>query len=56
MTWSLLHERGLDNHADVLGGLGALGLRPPMAPMDGPNRAARERARAMIREALTKAG
>jgi hypothetical protein len=36
----------------VLGALGALGLRPPVAPMQGPNVAARERGRAAIREAL----
>jgi hypothetical protein len=36
----------------VLGALGELGLRPPVAPMEGPNVAARERGRAIIREAL----
>ncbi len=52
ITWSLLRERGFENYLDVLGGLGRLGLRPPVAPMTGPNVAARERARALIREAL----
>jgi hypothetical protein len=52
ITWSLLRERGFDNYAQVLGALGQLGLRPPIAPMDGPNVAARERGRAFIREAL----
>jgi hypothetical protein len=56
LTWSVLRERGVENYADVLSGLGALGLRPPLAPMEGPNREARERARAMIREALARAG
>ncbi len=55
ITWSLLRERGFDNYLDVLGGLGSLGLRPPIAPMDGPNREARERGRAFIREALKTA-
>jgi hypothetical protein len=55
LSWSVLRERGLDNYADVLSGLGALGLRPPTAPMEGPNRDARERGRALIRDALRKA-
>jgi hypothetical protein len=55
IAWSTLRERGFDNYVDVLAALGRLGLRPPVAPMDGPNRAARERGRALIREAL-KAG
>jgi hypothetical protein len=52
ITWSLLRQKGFDNYRQVLAGLGELGLRPPMAPMDGPNVASRERARATIREAL----
>jgi hypothetical protein len=52
ITWSALRARGLDSYAQVLAKLGALGLRPPIAPMDGPNREARERGRAFIREAL----
>ena len=52
ITWSTLRERGIDNYGDVLAGLGRLGLRPPVALMDGPNREARERGRARIREAL----
>jgi hypothetical protein len=52
ITWSALRKRGFENYVQVLGALGALGLRPPIAPMDGPNVAARERGRAMIREAL----
>ncbi|HEU0156960.1 MAG TPA: hypothetical protein VFQ82_12875 [Stellaceae bacterium] len=55
ITWSTLRQLGIDNYADVLAGLGALGLRPPVAPMDGPNREARERGRALIREALRAA-
>ena len=47
-----LRERGFDNYVQVLAGLGEFGLRPPIAPMEGPNLAARERGRAIIREAL----
>ena len=52
ITWRTMRERGFDSFLDVLGGLGALGLRQPVAPMDGPNVEARLRARALIREAL----
>ena len=52
IAWHELHERGFENYVEVLGGLGELGLRPPIAPMEGPNQAARERGRAIIREAL----
>ncbi|MEO9191420.1 MAG: hypothetical protein ABI224_15685 [Acetobacteraceae bacterium] len=52
ITWHTLQERGFADYVQVLGALGELGLRPPIAPMEGPNRAARERGRALIREAL----
>lgn len=52
ITWHDLRERGFDTYVQVLAGLGELGLRPPIAPMTGPNRAARERGRALIRAAL----
>jgi hypothetical protein len=52
ITWRELRERGFETYVEVLGALGALGLRPPVAPMDGPNVAARERGRAAIREGL----
>jgi hypothetical protein len=52
ITWSMLQARGFDNFVEVLGMLGALGLRQPVAPMDGPNVKARQRGRAFIREAL----
>lgn len=52
IAWSTLRERGFENYVDVLAALGERGLRPPIAPMDGPNVAARERGRAFIREAL----
>ena len=52
ITWRALHERGFDDYVQVLGALGELGLRPPVAPMRGPNVAARERGRATLRAAL----
>jgi hypothetical protein len=52
ITWSTMRERGIDNYVDVLAGLGRLGLRVPVAPMEGPNREARERGRGMLREWL----
>lgn len=55
ITWHELQERGFDNYVQVLAGLGELGLRPPVAPMDGPNREARERGRALLRKALRNA-
>ena len=51
-TWTELRERGFEDYIEVLGGLGELGLRPPIAAMDGPNVAARQRGIAIIREAL----
>jgi hypothetical protein len=52
ISWSVLRQKGFPNYLDVLGGLGDLGLRPPVAPMDGPNVAARERGRALLRQVL----
>jgi hypothetical protein len=52
ITWTSLRGRGIDNYRDVLAGLGELGLRPPVAPMEGPNVEVRRRARAIIRQAL----
>ena len=52
ITWSALRDRGFENYVEVLGGLGELGLRPPIAADEGPNVAARRRGRALIREAL----
>lgn len=54
ITWTSLRERGFDNFVEVLGALGELGLRQPIAPMEGPNVAARERGRAFIRAALQR--
>jgi hypothetical protein len=52
ITWHASRERGFENYVEVLAGLGELGLRPPLAPMEGPNLEARRRGRALIREAL----
>jgi hypothetical protein len=52
ITWRSLRAKGMDSYLDVLGGLGELGLRPPVAPMDGPNVESRMRSRAIIRAAL----
>ena len=55
ITWTSLRGRGIENYRDVLAGLGALGLRPPIAPMDGPNVEARLAARAILRQAIAQA-
>ena len=52
IAWRVLRERGFEDYVQVLGALGELGLRPPLAPMRGPNLEARRRGRAAIREAL----
>jgi hypothetical protein len=54
ITWSELRRRGFEDYVAVLGGLGELGLRPPIAPLEGPNKAARERGRAILRRALAE--
>jgi hypothetical protein len=51
ISWSLLRDRhGFDTYLDVLAGLGELGLRQPVAPMEGPNVEARRRGRAILRK------
>ncbi len=52
VSWSQLQGQGFQNYPAVLAGLGELQLRPPIAPMEGPNLAARLRGRAIIRKAL----
>ena len=47
--------RGFEDYVQVLGGLGELGLRPPIAPMEGPNFAARERGRILAAAAARTA-
>jgi hypothetical protein len=53
VTWHALRERGFDDYVRVLGALGELGPRPPIAAMEGTNVEARTRGRAIIRAALT---
>jgi len=55
ITWHTLRERGLESYLDVLAGLGELGLRPPVAPMEGPNVEVRQRGLALLRQALKDA-
>jgi hypothetical protein len=38
----------------VLSGLGELGLRPPMAPLEGPSKKARERGIAQLRNLIAR--
>lgn len=52
VTWHDLREQGFEDYVEVLGALGELGLRPPIAAMEGPNVEARRRGRAVIRDAL----
>jgi len=56
IAWSTLRNRAFENYRDVLAGLGELGLRPPVAPMEGPNVEARRRGREIIRQALSQPG
>jgi hypothetical protein len=43
-----------DSYVDVLLELGKLKLRPPVAPMEGPNVEIRQRGRALLRQALER--
>lgn len=52
LTWRFLRANGFDSYLDVLGGLGDLGLKPPMAIMEGPNTEARQQARALLSRVL----
>ena len=52
ITWHALREQGFDDYVQALGALGELGLRPPVARMEGPNVEARRRGFALIPEAL----
>ncbi|KQP56261.1 MULTISPECIES: hypothetical protein [unclassified Methylobacterium] len=52
VSWKALREAGFEDYVTVLAHLGELGLRPPVAPMDGPNVESRGRGRAILREAL----
>ena len=50
-----LRQRGFADYVEVLASLGEIGLRPPMAPMEGSSRNARERGRALLRRLLREA-
>lgn len=52
ISWHDLQGLGFSNCVQLFGGLGDLGLRPPIATMDCPNVAARQRGRALLRLAL----
>jgi hypothetical protein len=52
VTWSSLRKLGFDSYLDVLAVLGELGLRPPVAPMEGPNVEARQRGIKFLRQRL----
>ena len=54
ISWRELQELGFEDYVQVLGGLGELGLRPPMSPLTGPNVEARVRGRALLRAALLR--
>ncbi len=55
ISWHDLRANGFEDYIEVLGGLGELGLRPPTAPMEGPNVAARKRGIAILTKALQAA-
>ena len=48
ISWHELQTRGFEDYIEVLGGLGELGLRPPIARPIGPNVEARNRGRARV--------
>jgi len=52
ITWRALREHGFNDYVQVLAELAERGLRPPVAPMRGPNVEARQRGIAIIREML----
>ena len=52
ITWRELQDLGFEDYIQVLGGLGELGLRPPMARMIGPNVEARRRGLGLLRDHL----
>jgi hypothetical protein len=55
ISWGELGQRGFADYVEVLAGLGEIGLRPPMAPMEGPSLSVRERGRALLRRLLREA-
>lgn len=55
ISWRELRRRGFADCLEVLAGLGELGLRSPIAPLQGPSQEARERGRALLRRLLREA-
>jgi hypothetical protein len=53
-SWSILQQQGFGDYVTVLSGLGELGLRPPMAPLEGPSKKARERGIAQLRNLIAR--
>lgn len=54
LSWHALRERGVEDYVEVLADLADLGMRPPVTPLEGPNRAARERELTILRAALRR--
>ena len=52
-AWRQLNDAGW-TYSEVLDGLGALGLRPPIISDDGPNATALARGRALVCDALAQ--
>lgn len=52
LAWKQLNNAGW-TYSEILDGLGALGLRPPIIGDEGPNAVALARGRALVREALS---
>lgn len=53
LAWFEMRQAGI-GYDDVLAGLGALGLRPPLAPLEGVNAEARRRGIEILRSHLAK--
>jgi hypothetical protein len=52
VSWRALQDEGFEDYIQVLAGLAELGLRQPLAAMDGPNLEARARGRALLQRLL----
>jgi hypothetical protein len=52
VSWRALQDQGFEDYVQVLAGLAELGLRPPLAAMEGPNVEARLRGLALIERLL----
>jgi len=52
VSWRALQNQGFEDYIQVLAGLAELGLRPPLAPLEGPNMEARTRGRALLERLL----